>query len=306
MVETRILDGKKVAEAIKEEISQELEQLRKYHLVPGLAAVLVGENPASHIYVRSKTRTCAELEMHSETIKLPDQTTTDQLIQVIHGLNERQEIDGILVQLPLPDHVDEETVLSAVHPAKDVDGFHPENVGRLCAGKIAFAPATPLGIMELLRREGIPLEGRQAVVVGRSNIVGKPIALLLLHQHATVTLCHSRTKDLPTVCRCADVLVAAVGRPALLTHEYLKEGVVVVDVGVNRIESVEEVTRLFGEKSKRLEQIQKKGYTLVGDVHPRDPIGRAAAITPVPGGVGPLTIAQLMRNTVTACQMQRG
>ena len=306
MVETRILDGTKVAQAIKEEISQELEQLRKHHLIPGLAAVLVGENPASHVYVRNKTRTCTELEMYSETIKLPDKTTTDRLIEVIHGLNERQEIDGILVQLPLPDHLDEETVSSAVHPAKDVDGFHPENVGKLSAGKIALAPATPMGIMELLRREGIPLEGREAVVVGRSNIVGKPIALLLLHQHATVTLCHSRTKNLPAVCRRADVLVAAVGRPALLTHEYLKEHVVVVDVGVNRIESVEEVVRIFGEKSKRLEQIRKKGYTLVGDVHPRDPIGRAVAITPVPGGVGPLTIAQLMRNTVTACQMRRG
>lgn len=306
MIETQILVGTKVAQAMKKEVSQELEQLKKSRLVPGLAAILVGDNPASQIYIRNKIRTCTELAMHSETINLSGQTKTNQLIEVIQGLNRRQEIDGILVQLPLPDHVDEETVLSAVHPNKDVDGFHPQNVAKLCAGITALAPATPMGIIELLRREGIPLEGREATVVGRSDIVGKPLALLMLHQHATVTLCHSRTKNLPAVCRRADILVAAVGKPALLTKEYFKKGVVVIDVGINRIENIEEAVRLFGKESNRLEQIQKKGYTLVGDVHPRDPLGRAAAITPVPSGVGPLTIAQLMKNTVLACQMRRG
>ncbi len=306
MIETRILQGKKVAEAIKSDVSTEIQEMRNIGLVPGLAAVLVGENPASRVYVGSKTRTCRELEMYSETVELPSETTTEELLQVIDRLNGTDEIDGILVQLPLPDQIDEKTVLRAVRPDKDVDGFHPENVGKLCSGEIGLAPCTPLGIIELLKREDIPIKGAEAVVVGRSNIVGKPTALLLLHNHATVTLCHSRTRDLAAVCRRADILVAAIGRSAFITREYLKEGVVVIDVGIGRVETVEEGIRLFGEHSERIARIKEKGSTLVGDVHPRDPIGVASAVTPVPGGVGPLTIAQLMKNTVNACRMRRG
>ncbi len=305
MIETRILQGKKVAEAIKSDISGEIRELRKNGLIPGLAAILVGENPASKVYVGSKTRTCQELEMHAKTFELPSETTTEELLQVIDQLNNTDEIDGILVQLPLPDHIDEKTVLQSVRPDKDVDGFHPENVGKLCSGEIGLAPCTPLGIIDLLKREDIPIKGAEAVVVGRSNIVGKPIALLLLHNHATVTLCHSRTRDLAAVCRRADILVAAIGRPAFITREFIKEGAVIIDVGINRIETVEEGIRLFGEQSERIEGIKKRGSTLVGDVHPRDPLGMASAVTPVPGGVGLLTIAQLMKNTVNACLMRR-
>ncbi|MCZ6768179.1 MAG: bifunctional 5,10-methylenetetrahydrofolate dehydrogenase/5,10-methenyltetrahydrofolate cyclohydrolase [Acidobacteria bacterium] len=305
-MKTRILDGKEVAQAIKEEVAAEIQKLAQENLVPGLATVLVGANPASQLYVRSKTRTCKELGMHSEAIQLSSQTTTEELLQVIDRLNQADEIDAILVQLPLPDQIDEERILLAVRPDKDVDGFHPQNVGHLVSGKVGLAPCTPMGIMYLLKREGVILKGAEAVVVGRSNLVGKPLAFLLLHQHATVTLCHSRTRDLPAVCRRADILVAAVGQPALLTRDYLKEGVVIIDVGTNRVESVEEGIRLFGKDSERIARIQAKGYTLVGDVHPRDPIGVAKAVTPVPGGVGPLTIAHLMKNTVTACTMRRG
>ena len=305
-METRILSGKKVAEAMKAELTQELQELAQQGLVPGLATVLVGEDPASQLYVRNKARTCEDLGMHSESIHLPTETTTDELLEVINRLNRTDEIDGILVQSPLADPIDANLILSAVLPEKDVDGFHPQNVGNLCSGKIDLAPCTPMGIMELLKREKIPIQGAEAVVVGRSNLVGKPMALLLLHQHATVTLCHSRTRDLPAVCRRADILVAAVGRPALLTRDYFKEGVVIIDVGTNRVDDLEEATRLLGEESERLPKIREKGYALMGDVHPRDPFGIAAAVTPVPGGVGPLTIAHLMKNTVIACKMRRG
>lgn len=305
-METRILSGKKVAEAMKAELTQELQELAQQGLVPGLATVLVGEDPASQLYVRNKARTCKGLGMHSESIHLPMETTTAELLEVINRLNRTDEIDGILVQSPLADPIDANLILSAVLPEKDVDGFHPQNVGNLCSGKIGLAPCTPMGIMELLKREKIPIQGAEAVVVGRSNLVGKPMALLLLHQHATVTLCHSRTRDLPAVCRRADILVAAVGRPALLTRDYFKEGVVIIDVGTNRVDDLEEATRLLGEESERLPKIREKGYALMGDVHPRDPFGIAAAVTPVPGGVGPLTIAHLMKNTVIACKMRRG
>jgi len=305
-METRILRGKKVAEAIKSELAAELQELAKKDLVPGLATVLVGEDPASQIYVSNKARTCESLGMHSESIQLPTETTTEELLEVVNRLNRTNEIDGILVQAPLPDQINEDLILSSVLPEKDVDGFHPQNVGNLCSGKIGLAPCTPMGIMELLKREKIPIQGAEAVVVGRSNLVGKPLALLLLHQHATVTLCHSRTRDLPAVCRRADILVAAVGRPALLTRDYFKEGVVIIDVGINRVDDLEEAARFWGKESDRLPRIREKGYTLVGDVDPRDPLGVAAAVTPVPGGVGPLTIAHLMKNTVMACKMRRG
>ena len=305
-METRILRGQKVAEAIKSEVTAELQELAQKDLVPGLATILVGKDPASQIYVRNKARTCEALGMHSESIQLPTETTTEELLEVINRLNRAHEIDGILVQSPLPDQIDEDLILLSILPEKDVDGFHPQNVGNLCSGKIGLAPCTPMGIMELLKREEIPIQGAETVVVGRSNLVGKPLALLLLHQHATVTLCHSRTRDLPAVCRRADILVAAVGRPALLTRDYFKEGAVIIDVGINRIDDLEEVTRLLGEDSERLPKIREKGSALVGDVHPRDPLGVAAAVTPVPGGVGPLTIAHLMKNTVIACKMRRG
>ena len=305
-MKTRILDGKKVAEQIKNEVADELIQLKHQNLVPGLAAVLVGDNPASHMYVRSKTRTCEKLGMHSEKIELPDSTTTRELLGAIDRLNQAKHIDGILVQLPLPPQIDTEKILLTVRPEKDVDGFHPVNIAKLWAGTATLAPCTPLGIVEMLERQGVTLKGAEAVVVGRSAIVGKPTALLLLHRHATVTLCHSRTVDLPAVCQRADVLIAAIGRPALVTRDFIKEGAVIVDVGINRVESRQEVIRLFGPGSDRLEQLERKGYTLVGDVHPRDPLGLASAVTPVPGGVGPLTIAHLMKNTVLACQLRRG
>ena len=305
-MDTRILDGKQIATQIKAEVAEEVEELTAKGISPGLAAVLVGENPASQLYVNSKTRTCAELGMHSKKVQLPSQATTEELLEVVARLNRSDDIDGILIQLPLPDHVDEKAILSAVEPSKDVDGFHPVNVGRLSIGEFTLAPCTPMGIMEMLKREGIPLRGAEAVVVGRSNIVGKPMALLLLHQHATVTLCHSRTRDLAGVCRRADILIAAVGRSALITREYIKEGAVIIDVGMNRVETLEEVVNLFGEDSPRVEVWKKRGSTLVGDVHPRDPLGVAAAVTPVPGGVGPLTIAHLMKNTLLACKSRRG
>ncbi len=305
-MQTRILEGKRTADQIKQEVAEAVARLRSRGIVPGLAAVLVGDDPASQLYVSSKTRTCQELGMHSELVRMPAQTTTEELLAAVHRLNRDDRIDGILVQLPLPDAIDEKAILEAVDPAKDVDGFHPVNVGRLVTGDAVLAPCTPLGILEMLKREGIPLKGAEAVVVGRSNIVGKPMALLLLHQHATVTLCHSRTRDLPAVCRRADILVAAIGRPALITREYIKEGAVVVDVGINRLETEAEVRNLFGEDSPRLESFRKRGSTVVGDVHPRDPLGLASAVTPVPGGVGPLTIAHLMKNTLVACQARRG
>jgi methylenetetrahydrofolate dehydrogenase (NADP+)/methenyltetrahydrofolate cyclohydrolase len=305
-MKTRILSGKKVAEAMKAELAQELQELAQKGLIPGLATVLVGEDPASQIYVRNKARTCESLGMHSESIQLPTETTTAELLEVIDRLNRNPEIDGILVQSPLPDHIDDHLILLSVLPEKDVDGFHPQNVGNLCSGRNGLAPCTPMGVMELLKREKIPIQGAEAVVVGRSNLVGKPLALLLLHHHATVTLCHSRTRDLPAVCRRADILVAAVGRPALLTRDYFKEGVVIIDVGINRVDDLEEATRLLGKDSERLPKVREKGSALVGDVHPRDPLGIAATVTPVPGGVGPLTIAHLMKNTVIACKMRRG
>ncbi len=304
-MKTRLLEGKKIADQIKAEVAQVLEVLRKRGLVPTLAAVLVGKNPASCLYVRNKTRACHQLGIRSEQIKLGEETTTEELIEVIGRLNRNQEVDGILVQLPLPEQVDEEKVLETIHPDKDVDGFHPINVGKLCVGKTSLAPCTPSGILEMLKREGIRLVGAQAVVVGRSDIVGKPMALLLLHEHCTVTICHSQTRDLPAVCSQADILVAAIGRPAFFSREFIREGTVVVDVGINRIETREEVTRLFGEDSIKMAHLEKRGSVLVGDVHPRDPLGVAAAITPVPGGVGPLTIAQLMKNTVLACRLRR-
>lgn len=305
-METRILDGKKIAEQIRTEICADISELRSKGIIPGLAVVLVGDSPASQIYVRNKAKTCAELGMHSESHELPGTTTTAELLDLIRRLNADDAIDGILIQLPLPAHIDADVVLAAVEPTKDVDGFHPVNVGLLSIGAFTLAPCTPMGIIEMLKREEIPLKGAEAVVVGRSNIVGKPVAMLLLHQHATVTICHSRTRDLPEVCRRADILVAAIGKPAMITKEFIKPGATVVDVGTTKIQDRDLALRLFGPDSGKFRTFEKQGSVLVGDVHPTDPLGLAGAVTPVPGGVGPLTIIHLMKNAVLACRARKG
>lgn len=296
----RILDGNAIRDSVLAELASRVEQAARYGVRPGLAAVLVGADPASKIYVRNKIRACDRIGAHSETLRLPAATTTPELVAVVEELNGREEIDGILVQLPLPSHIDARRVLGCVSPEKDVDGFHPVNVGKLASGQPCLAPCTPRGLIEILKRSQIQIKGRHAVVVGRSNIVGKPAALLLLAEHATVTICHSRTPDLPAVCRRAEILVAAAGRPAMLTREHIGEGAVVLDVGINRLEDAATVQRLFAHDARRLERFDKTGSTLVGDVHPGDVIQRASAFTPVPGGVGPLTIAMLMSNTLAA------
>ncbi|MBI4467704.1 MAG: bifunctional methylenetetrahydrofolate dehydrogenase/methenyltetrahydrofolate cyclohydrolase FolD [Acidobacteria bacterium] len=301
----RKLDGTAIGRAIKEEVKKEVEALAESGIRPGLAAVLVGDNPGSRVYVNSKVKTCAELGLYSRKIELPGETTTAQLLELINSLNGDESIDGILVQLPLPNAIDTNAVLEAVRPEKDVDGFHPVNVGRLVRGQACLEPCTPAGIMEMLRRSGLPISGKRAVVVGRSDIVGKPMAFMLLHRHATVTICHSRTKDLPGVCREADILIAAIGRTAMITGDFVKPGAVVIDVGMNKAETREEAERIFGPDEARLAEIGKKGYTLVGDVEPRTVAPIAGYLSPVPGGVGPLTIAMLMSNTVKAARLRR-
>jgi methylenetetrahydrofolate dehydrogenase (NADP+) / methenyltetrahydrofolate cyclohydrolase len=305
-METRILYGRRVAEELNSEVRAELAQLHEVGIVPTLAVVIVGDDPASRIYVRNKAKLCEDLGMRSEVHELPASSGAGDLLSLVNCLNADDRIDGILVQLPLPPHIDPDPVLHAVRPDKDVDGFHPENVGRLTIGTFALAPCTPMGIMELLEREQVEIKGARAVVVGRSNIVGKPVSLLLLHRHATVTVCHSRTRDLSEICRSADILVAALGRPAFITAEFIKPGATVIDVGTTRIEDAELAMRLFGPESPKIAQLKERGSVLVGDVHPLEPLGIAGAITPVPGGVGPLTVAYLMKNTVLACRLRRG
>jgi len=301
----RILDGNKIRDQIKSELAGQIATLKAAGIRPGLAAVLVGDNPASEIYVRNKVKTCQSLGLYSEKIELPKETTTDQLLSLVADLNRREEIDGILVQLPLPPQVDSKRVLEAVLPAKDVDGLHPVNVGRLVSGRPGLQPCTPRGIIEILQRSGIAIEGARAVVVGRSDMVGKPVAMMLLHRHATITICHSRTRDLAAVAREADILVAAMGRAALVTGGFIKPGATVIDVGINRLNSPEEIRRIFHDPTAPLAQLASKGSVLVGDVQPEDVRERAGAFTPVPGGVGPLTIAMLMVNTVEAARMRR-
>ena len=281
----------------------EIAHLRAGGRRPGLGVLLVGENPASAVYVRSKTRACEELSILHETRRLASTATTTEVAAVVEEWNRRADIHGILVQLPLPPQVDAEHVLDLVDPQKDVDGFHPDNVGRLVQKRPRFVPCTPAGIMDLLRRSGLEVAGRRAVVLGRSDIVGKPMALLLLHADATVTVCHSRTRDLPSVTREADLLVAAIGRPGFVRSEHVKPGAVVIDVGMNRIERPEEARELLDPE--RLPDFEKKGYALVGDVHFPQVREVASALTPVPRGVGPLTIALLMRNTVTAARGEK-
>lgn len=300
----RMLFGQPIADQLKGEVLADLERLARESVHPGLAVVIVGEDPASSIYVASKVKTCAELGMYSEKHELPASSSTEELVELIDSLNSSERIDGILVQLPLPSHIDSRSVLERILPDKDVDGFHPVSVGRLALNLPGLVPCTPAGIIELLVRNEIEIAGRRAVVVGRSDIVGKPMALLLLHRHATVTVCHSKTRDLASITREADLLVAAIGKAALITPEHVRPGAVVIDVGVNRVSERAEVRRYFENDEKRLAGFEKRGYTLVGDVHPN--VARVAgALTPVPLGVGPLTIAMLMKNTVRAAMLRR-
>jgi len=301
----RILDGAAIAAEIKQEVAEEVRLLAAQGIRPGLAAVLVGNVAASEIYVRSKVQACAELGIFSDLITPPETVTTEEMLELVAQLNGRDEIDGILIQLPLPPQVDTKALLDAVAPAKDVDGFHPINSGRLLAGRPALAPCTPAGIIEILKRSGIPIAGRHAVVVGRSDIVGKPAAMLLLHQNATVTICHSKTRDLGAITRQADILVAAIGQPGFITPEMVKPGAVIIDVGMNRITDRAEFDRFFAGNARREAAFAKRGSVVVGDVHPKA-FERAEAYTPVPGGVGLLTIAMLMANTVRAAKMRRG
>ncbi len=301
----KILDGTAIAAAIKQEVAEEVKALAALGIRPGLAAVLVGNVPASEIYVRSKVQTCADLGLYSDLITPPDTVTTEEMLDLVHALNGRDDVDGILIQLPLPAQIDSKSLLDAIVPEKDVDGFHPVNAGRLQAGRPALAPCTPAGVIEILKRSNIPISGQNAVVVGRSDIVGKPAAMLLLHQNATVTICHSKTRDLPAVTRQADILVAAIGRPGFITPDMVKPGATIIDVGINRITAREDFNRFFAGNEKREATFLKRGSTLVGDVHPKA-FEIAGAYTPVPGGVGPLTIAMLMANTVRAAKMRRG
>lgn len=300
-----ILDGKKIAGEIKAEVKQEVERLAAKGIKPGLAAVLVGHVPASEIYVRSKVKTCSELGLAGETIAPPESVTTEEMLDLIAELNAREDVDGILIQLPLPPQVKAKRLLEAVSPDKDVDGFHPVNVGRLQTGQPALAPCTAIGVIEILKRSGLPIAGQNAVVLGRSDIIGKPAAILLLAENATVTICHSKTRDLAGFTRSADILVAAIGRPGFVTAEMVKPGATVIDVGINRVTTREQFDKFFTGTSRSLETFLQKGSTLVGDVDPHA-FARAGAYTPVPGGVGPLTIAMLMSNTVRAAKLRRG
>lgn len=300
-----VLDGNKIASAIRAEVAADVKNMIAAGMRPGLAVVLVGHNRASEVYVRGKVKACEEVGIYSEKRTPPETASTDELLELVADLNRRDEIDGILVQLPLPKQVDSKKILMAVDPAKDVDGFHPMNVGFLSTQRPGLVPCTPAGIMEILKRSKIPIAGQDAVVVGRSDIVGKPTAMLLINANATVTICHSKTRDLPGVCRRADILVAAIGRAGMITRDFVKPGATVIDVGMNTVTDRTEFERLFAGNTKREEMFRSKASTLVGDVHP-EVAQVAGAITPVPGGVGPLTIAMLMANTVRAAKMRRG
>jgi methylenetetrahydrofolate dehydrogenase (NADP+)/methenyltetrahydrofolate cyclohydrolase len=299
-----ILDGNRIAAEIRAEAASEVQGLTAAGMRPGLAVILVGHNPASEIYVRGKVKSCEEVGIYSEQLTPPDTISTPELLELVQRLNRRDEVDGILVQLPLPPQVDAKKILMAVDPAKDVDGFHPVNVGFLCTQRPGLVPCTPAGIMEILKRSNIPVSGQEAVVVGRSDIVGKPTAMLLINANATVTVCHSKTADLPGVCRRADILVAAIGRAGMITRDFVKPGATVIDVGMNKVSERAEFDRFFAGNLKREASFRTKGSTLVGDAHP-EVAEVAGALTPVPGGVGPLTIAMLMANTVKAAKRRR-
>ena len=301
-----ILSGKSVREQILNELKPRVERLRQTKRPPGLAVILAGNDPGSEIYVRNKVSTCKELGIVSEKVTPAESISTGELIELVESFNRREDIDGVLVQVPLPPQVDTSKVLLSVDPAKDVDGFHPLNLGYLMTARPGPRACTPAGIMELLRRYEILIKGKKAVVIGRSDIVGKPIAMLLMHQHATVTICHSRTANLAEEASQADILVAAIGRPALVTSEFIKPGATVIDVGMNRISDREQALRIFGEGSEKMSAFDKRGSVLVGDVNPRDAVDKAGAYTPVPGGVGLLTVAMLMVNTTEAAERRIG
>ena len=300
----RILDGLRIRDEIFAELKTEIGKLHGHGIRPGLAAVLVGENPASQIYVKSKIAACEQLGMASWLHTPPASVSTDYMLQLVHDLNADDNVDGILIQLPLPAQVDSKRVLEAVDPAKDVDGFHPVSMGMLVSNRPGLVACTPAGCMEMLRRNQIPIEGANAVVLGRSDIVGKPMALLLLHANATVAVCHSKTRDLVDVIRRADILVAAIGKAGYVQADWIKPGAAVIDVGTNKVMDAGEAERLLRHFPERLERFRAKGSVLVGDVHP-DAVEVAGALSPVPGGVGPMTITMLMSNTVKAAQLRR-
>ena len=301
----RILNGNAIRDEIYAELSGEISALAAARIRPGLAAVLVGENPASKVYVKSKIAACEKLGLASIQVTPPATIITADLLAIVQDLNRRDDVDGILVQLPLPPQVDAKKILDAVDPAKDVDGFHPINVGYLVAGRPTLVACTPLGVMEIFKRSNIPLEGANAVVLGRSDIVGKPMALLLMHANATVTICHSKTRALAAVVRRADIVVAALGRAGMVTPDFIRPGATVIDVGINRITDAAQAEQFFAHVPERLAAFRERGTSLIGDVHP-DVASVAGALTPVPGGVGPLTIAMLMSNTVRAAARRRG
>ncbi len=290
VLEARIIDGKKVASELREKLRHEVEELQSKGIRPGLAAVLVGEDPASQTYVRSKAKACEKIGLYSEVIKRPADISQDELAGIVRDLNARDDIDGILVQLPLPKHIDEMAITYLIDPQKDVDGFHPHNVGLMLIGKPGFRPCTPAGIIELLKYYKVETEGKEVVVLGRSNIVGKPVGVMLFQKgemgNATVTFCHSRTKDLKEVCRRADILIVAIGRPEFVGADMVKDGAVIIDVGVNRVD----------------DETAKKGYRLTGDVKFDECAEKASLITPVPKGVGPMTITMLLNNTVESAR----
>ena len=304
----KILDGRPAAEAIKSEVAEEVREVKRTHgVTPCLAAVLVGDDPASAVYVRNKVRACEDVGIASKHIALDAETSNEGLLSIVRGLNEDEQVDGILVQLPLPKQIDDAIIIEAINPLKDVDAFHPTNVGLLAMGRPRFVPCTPAGIIELLDRNRIEIAGANAVVVGRSQIVGRPVASLLLQRHATVTICHSKTRDLPSVTRQADILIAAIGRAAFIRGDFIKPGATVIDVGVNKISDAAQARDFFGDEAeKRIEAIKTRGYTLVGDVHPAEADSIAGRRTPVPGGVGLLTVAMLMRNTLQAATRRKG
>jgi methylenetetrahydrofolate dehydrogenase (NADP+)/methenyltetrahydrofolate cyclohydrolase len=300
----KILSGKEIADAIKREVAEEVKNLS---FQPCLAAIRVGEDAASAVYVGNKIKTSKELGLISEHVHLPAETTQAELLARVKELNERDDVDGILVQLPLPPQIDEKVILENINPEKDVDGFHPINVGRLASGQKSLTPCTPAGVIEILKRSNIKIAGEHAVIIGRSNIVGKPMAMLLLQENATVTICHSRTKNLAEITSRADILVAAIGRAGFVRGEHIKDGATVVDVGINNVSDTDFARELFDETEleKRLNTIEKRGSTLVGDVNPREALEKAANFTPVPGGVGLLTVAMLMKNTLDAAKRRR-
>ena len=301
----RVLDGTKIRDQIFAELGEEIKRLAAAGIRPGLAAVLVGENPASQLYVKSKVAACEQIGLASWMHTPPASVTTDDMLRLVADLNGDDAVDGILIQLPLPPQVDTKRVLEAVDPAKDVDGFHPVSLGRLVSGRVGLVACTPAGCMEILRRNNVKIEGANAVVLGRSDIVGKPMALLLMHANATVTICHSKTRDLSDTVRRADIVVAAMGKAGYVSADWIRPGATVIDVGTNKVTDAKEAERLLRNFPARLEKFRAKGSVLVGDVHP-DAVNVAGALTPVPGGVGPMTITMLMSNTVKAARLRRG